>query len=115
MFVFIYPLALAFEWYFGAKLLGKWRALIPVLFTLCSRASFELFAGPLPIDYEILPLACLVIAAPIPVVFCLGRIGARISKVRRRLRPLLFGLWIITIWGGIALYVLRGFTLFYSA
>jgi hypothetical protein len=114
MVVLFYPGALAIEWYFGAKVLGRGRAWIPVFITLCSRASLELFTEPLPLDYVNLLIAGLVFVAPIPVVFCLGRLGARISKVRRHLRPFVFALWIIAIWGASALYVQRGFTLFCS-
>jgi hypothetical protein len=112
MLVLFYPGALAIEWYLGSKVLGRGRALIPVFITLCSRASLALFTDPFPLDLVDLSIAGLVFVAPIPVVFCLGRIGARISKVRRRFRPFVFALWIVSIWGASVLYVQRGFTLF---
>ena len=114
MVVLFYSLALALQLYLASKLLGWLRASISVAITFCCVAPDDVFAGLFSVDYESWTSAIIVFVAPVAVVFLLGSIGAKISKVRHRQRPLLFVIWIISVWGGAALFVLNGFTRFYS-
>ncbi len=114
MVVLFYSLALALQLYLGSKILGGLRALIPVAITFCCGAPDDVFAGLSSVDHEAWTSSIIIFVAPVAVVFLLGRIGAKISKIRHKQRPLLFVIWIIAIWSGAALFVLNGYTRFYS-
>jgi hypothetical protein len=114
MVVLFYSLVLGLQFYLSSKMLGSLRALIPAVITFSCGAPEDVFAGLSSADHEAWTSAIIIFVAPVVVVYLLGTIGAKISSVRHKLRPLLFVVWVIAVWGGAALFVLNGYTRFYS-
>lgn len=100
-------------WRLGVPILGPKRALIPlVLVVLSQPLADSVLSLSLPaLGWDIANLAAVVLL-PVPVVYLLGELGAKVSRVKHRLRPLVFGAWCVAVWGLLALYLSGNSTYF---
>ena len=93
-------------WRIGKQLLGSQRALLPPMLVMLSKQFSECVLG-LSLPPNALSTAQLLatVAIPIPLVYGLGKLGAKASMVRPKLRPLVFVIWCGSIWALLAIYM----------